>query len=54
MVAYVIAFVALSMICNAALMAMVKRAPVLEGRPRVRMMPAQYHQINVTPSGTHA
>lgn len=41
MVAYVLGFVVLSLICNAALMRMVERAPVVEGRARSRMMPAK-------------
>lgn len=39
MVAYVLGFVALSVICNAALMWMVRRAPVVQGRTRPHMMP---------------
>lgn len=39
MVAYVLGFVALSMISNAALMVLVKRAPIIEGRARAGMMP---------------
>lgn len=41
MVAYVLGFVALSVICNATLMLMVQRAPVVEGRAQARMMPAR-------------
>lgn len=39
MVAYVLGFVALSVISNAALMWLVRRAPVIPGRPRAHMMP---------------
>ncbi len=39
MVVYVLGFVALSVISNGALMWLVRRAPVVEGRPRAHMMP---------------
>jgi len=41
MVAYVLGFVALSVICNGVLMLMVRRAPTVPSRPRPHMMPEE-------------